>query len=95
MSVESRAKIYAEVNSLKPKEYWDYEGYNVQWGQPDDYQLVRKLGRGKYSEVFEGININNNQKCAVKILKVSTIYHRQYRNEARRCDNVILSHFFP
>lgn len=37
----------------------------------DDYQLVRKLGRGKYSEVFEGINIVNNEKCVIKILKVS------------------------
>lgn len=27
------------------------------------------LGRGKYSEVFEGINIVNYQKCVVKVLK--------------------------
>lgn len=40
--------------------------------QQDDYQLVRKLGRGKYSEVFEAINITNNEKCVVKILKVDT-----------------------
>lgn len=39
--------------------------------QQDDYQLVRKLGRGKYSEVFEAINITNNEKCVVKILKVT------------------------
>ena len=31
--------------------------------------MVRKVGRGKYSEVFEGINIVNNQKCIIKILK--------------------------
>lgn len=41
--------------------------------QQDDYQLVRKLGRGKYSEVFEAINITNNEKCVVKILKVKNI----------------------
>ena len=34
-----------------------------------DFQLVRKLGRGKYSEVFEAINITNNEKCVVKTLK--------------------------
>ncbi len=28
----------------------------------DDYELIRKLGRGKYSEVFEGINANNGEK---------------------------------
>lgn len=38
----------------------------------DNYQLVRKLGRGKYSEVFEAINVTNNEKVVVKILKVST-----------------------
>ena len=26
-------------------------------------------GRGKYSEVFEGINVVNYQKCVVKVLK--------------------------
>jgi len=30
---------------------------------------VRKIGRGKYSEVFEGINVANNEKCVVKVLK--------------------------
>ena len=27
------------------------------------------LGRGKYSEVFEGINVVNYQKCVIKVLK--------------------------
>jgi casein kinase II subunit alpha len=35
----------------------------------DNYEVVRKVGRGKYSEVFEGINMKNNQKCIIKILK--------------------------
>ena len=35
----------------------------------DDYEVVRKVGRGKYSEVFEGVNTVNNQKCIIKILK--------------------------
>lgn len=74
MSVPSRARIYADVNTHKPREYWEYESYIVDWGQQDDYQLVRKLGRGKYSEVFEAINITNNEKCVVKILKVSQLH---------------------
>lgn len=45
--------------------------------QQDDYQLVRKLGRGKYSEVFEAIDVTNSEKCVVKILKV--IYY--FNNE--------------
>ncbi len=30
---------------------------------------IRRVGRGKYSEVFEGINVVNYQKCVVKVLK--------------------------
>ena len=41
--------------------------------QQDNYQLVRKLGRGKYSEVFEGINVVNNEKTVIKILKVNVL----------------------
>ena len=40
-----------QVNPGKPREYWDYESHVIDWGDIDNYQLVRKLGRGKYSEV--------------------------------------------
>lgn len=76
MAVPSRARVYADVNTHKPREYWEYESYIVDWGQQDDYQLVRKLGRGKYSEVFEAINITNNEKCVVKILKVRYVLNK-------------------
>jgi casein kinase II subunit alpha len=35
----------------------------------DNYEVVRKVGRGKYSEVFEGINVVNNEPCIIKVLK--------------------------
>lgn len=35
----------------------------------DDYEVVRKVGRGKYSEVFEGINVMQDEKCIIKILR--------------------------
>ena len=35
----------------------------------DHYEVIRKVGRGKYSEVFEGVNVSNNTKCIIKILK--------------------------
>ncbi|KAL8546408.1 hypothetical protein ACS0TY_006221 [Phlomoides rotata] len=65
----SKARVYADVNVLRPREYWDYENLTAQWGEQDDYEVVRKVGRGKYSEVFEGINVNNNERCIIKILK--------------------------
>ncbi|KVI08949.1 Protein kinase, ATP binding site-containing protein [Cynara cardunculus var. scolymus] len=65
----SKSRVYADVNVVRPREYWDYEALTVQWGDQDDYEVVRKVGRGKYSEVFEGINVNSNEKCVIKILK--------------------------
>ncbi|XP_034675451.1 casein kinase II subunit alpha-2-like [Vitis riparia] len=65
----SSARVYADVNIHRPRDYWDYESLTVQWGDQDDYEVVRKVGRGKYSEVFEGINVTNNERCVVKILK--------------------------
>jgi len=35
----------------------------------DSYEIVCKIGHGKYSEVFEGINIKSNEKCVIKVLK--------------------------
>ncbi|KAF6165218.1 hypothetical protein GIB67_030400, partial [Kingdonia uniflora] len=65
----SKARVYTDVNVLRPKEYWDYEALTVQWGDQDDYEVVRKVGRGKYSEVFEGLNTTSNERCIIKILK--------------------------
>src|ERR1019366_4979292 len=64
---------------------WDYDSVNISWGALENYEVVRKIGRiappvrpykanhptgrGKYSEVFEGINIVNYQKCVIKVLK--------------------------
>lgn len=28
----SKARVYPDVNVIRPKEYWDYEGLTVQWG---------------------------------------------------------------
>lgn len=35
----------------------------------DHYEICRKVGRGKYSEVFEGANILTGEKCVIKVLK--------------------------
>lgn len=28
----SKARVYVDVNVVRPKEYWDYESLTVQWG---------------------------------------------------------------
>ena len=63
------ARWHANALSTRPKDFWDYESLQVQWGEQDDYEVVRKVGRGKYSEVFEGIQVATGTKVIIKILK--------------------------
>jgi len=65
----SLPKLYADVCDRKPREYWDYEAHQVNFGGTDDYEVHRKLGRGKYSEVFEGTHLPSGRTCVVKILR--------------------------
>jgi len=50
------------------------------------FQLVRKLGRGKYSEVFEAINVVSNEKCVVKTLK--PVKKKKIKREIKILENL-------
>lgn len=69
MTIASRPRLYADVVTSKPKSYSDHSDLDITWGRQDDYEIIKKLGKGKYSEAFEGINILNGQKVVIKILK--------------------------
>jgi hypothetical protein len=49
--VSITSRVYADVNVHRPRDYWDYEALQVSWGDQEDYEVIRKIGRGKYSEV--------------------------------------------
>jgi casein kinase II subunit alpha len=115
-AMSSIARVYADANVHQPKEYWDYDNYNIEWGcvvrkllawvcpaapaaaavprllspccslplsshyhhlhhptarrsDQDAYEVIRKVGRGKYSEVFEGVHAPTGGRCVVKVLK--------------------------
>lgn len=67
--VPTVAREYADANKHKPSSYYDYESCAITWGDQDNYEIVRKIGRGKYGEVFEGYSVINDQECVIKILK--------------------------
>ncbi|AQZ14865.1 CKA2 (YOR061W) [Zygosaccharomyces parabailii] len=68
--VYSVARVYKNACEKRPQEYWDYEqGVTIEWGKISNYEIVNKIGRGKYSEVFSGRSVINNQPCVVKVLK--------------------------
>ena len=52
----------------------------------EDYEVIRKVGRGKYSEVFEGINIVNEERCVIKILK--PVKKKKIRREIKILQNL-------
>lgn len=68
-TVQSVSRVYADVLSTKPQSYWDYDDLNIKWNPQENYEILRKLGRGKYSEVFLGIDLEKREKVVIKVLK--------------------------
>jgi len=83
----STSRVYATVNVEAPKSYWDYESYTPTWRGQDDYEVVRKIGRGKYSEVFEGMNVRGNIPCVIKILK--PVKKKKIKREVKILENLV------
>ena len=71
MASMSVSRVYADANESRGREWWDYDNLALQWGTQDHFEILQKVGRGKYSEVFEGVNMSTstNDKCIIKVLK--------------------------
>lgn len=82
----SVARVYADVNEHRPREYWDYENLMINWGNQDNYEVVRKVGRGKYSDVFEGLNVVNGARVIIKILK--PVKKKKIKREIKILENL-------
>lgn len=66
---QSRSRVYANVNTPANADTWTYENMTLEFRRPDDYEIVRKIGRGKYSEVFEGVDMTRGELVVIKVLK--------------------------
>ncbi|KAJ8924982.1 hypothetical protein NQ315_001147 [Exocentrus adspersus] len=67
--VKSVSRVYAEVLSNKPSTYYEYDTYAPQLDDINKYSLIRKLGHGKYSIVFEALHDEKNERVVIKMLK--------------------------
>ncbi len=52
----------------------------------DDYEVIKKIGRGKYSEVFAGFNVKTGCKCVIKVLK--PVKSKKYFREIKILQNL-------
>lgn len=62
------SRVNPKFNQEQPETYYDYNNYVMIPGNIEDYRIVQRMGRGKYSEVFEGKSIGGD-KLVIKILK--------------------------
>lgn len=62
------SRVYASVNTDHDPSYYDYNSYTFPTGNIDQYRITARIGRGKYSEVFEG-KMENHEKIVIKVLK--------------------------
>ena len=78
---------YADINDNRPPEYWDYENASIPLGSPEDYAIGLIIGRGRHSEVFEGLIVSSQtpQNCVIKVLKPG-------KSESRIKREVIILH---
>jgi casein kinase II subunit alpha len=82
-----RPRYYSTVNSDHPdRDYWDYDNSRVTWGDQDAYEVVRKIGRGKYCEAFEGFHVPSGKHVAVKLLK--PVKKRKIKRELKILQNL-------
>ncbi|GMM32602.1 casein kinase 2 catalytic subunit [Martiniozyma asiatica (nom. inval.)] len=80
------SRVYADVNSEKLQEYWDYENVTIQWGHLSNYEISEKVGRGKYSEVFSGWRLNDGTRIIIKALK--PIKRKKIKREIKILQNL-------
>ena len=64
------SSVFADANEKNGPAFWDYENAQLEWSEPSSYAVIQKVGRGKYGEVFVGIDERKpDEKVVVKILK--------------------------
>ena len=86
-------RAYPQGCGTKDPSYYDYEQSNLTFPSsltldPDDYRLTRRIGSGKFSDVFEAIGSDGNY-VVIKCLK--PVSERKIRREVlvlQRCRHV-------
>lgn len=85
--VKSVSAVYADANETRPREYWDYENVSIVWKSQENFEIVKKIGRGKYSEVFQGVALAERENVVIKVLK--PVKRKKIKREIKILQNLI------
>ena len=58
----SRARVFADVNVHRPREYWDYENLTVQWGEQ---VRARAAAAGLPVPQFSGVSRRERSRLSI------------------------------
>ncbi|ELP84577.1 casein kinase II subunit alpha, putative [Entamoeba invadens IP1] len=67
--VPHTSRVYSTALAFVPESEWNSSSNEIEWGNPDSYRIIKKVGRGRYSDVFLGVIENGKYPCAIKVLK--------------------------
>lgn len=67
----------------KGEDYYEYENYDIEFEYifiyfsnklMQNHEIMEKIGRGKYSDVFKCINTDTGKHAVIKVLKPGNYY---------------------
>ena len=67
--IPTKSAVYTDVCEEKGKDYSEYQDFMIKFGVQDTYEITEKVGRGKYADVYSGVNMITSQEVAIKIFK--------------------------
>jgi casein kinase II subunit alpha len=65
--VISRSRVFAYVNEIKGPDWFEHNDFRPVWNRPEDYTILKRIGRGKYSTVYKGC-YKDERFVAIKVL---------------------------
>ena len=75
------SRVYKDVNKQKGIDYSDYKSLKVNWGEENNYEVTKKIGRGRYSEVFVTMiwyNIGARSVVMTSVIFCNVLYVKLY-----------------
>lgn len=80
------SRVYANVNTPNNESYWNYDAFNLVWRDHSIYEIITRIGRGKYSEVFQGYSLPLKKNVVIKALK--PIKRKKIKREVKILQNL-------